>query len=277
MPIASYVYLHKRKDTGIVFYIGKGSGTRDTKCTSRSKEWKRIVKEANGFTVTRIYDNLFDDEALYLETIYLKNPEASWQLINSYRNTIAHKIDKQAMDQYFYYDESSPTCLRWKCWNRSRIKKNSRHAGDVAGYANTCEGYRTVKGMYSSVKINGKAALVHRLIWVIHYGEIPDGMVINHKDNNSLNNKISNLELITQAQNSQRTKSQKKLDCGLSEYVANKIYYYAKAVWNDSNGKRKTKFFPYIKYGKQEAFRLATEARNQALAELNTRGAGYLL
>lgn len=41
----------------------------------------------------------------------------------------------------------------------------------------------------------------HRVIWVWHNGEIPNGLVVNHKDYNKANNAITNLELMTQKEN----------------------------------------------------------------------------
>ena len=41
----------------------------------------------------------------------------------------------------------------------------------------------------------------HRCVWTWFNGEIPDGYVINHIDFNRSNNKIENLEAITQTQN----------------------------------------------------------------------------
>ena len=38
---------------------------------------------------------------------------------------------------------------------------------------------------------------VHRLIWEAFNGPIPKGMQINHKDENKLNNCLSNLEMVT--------------------------------------------------------------------------------
>ena len=43
--------------------------------------------------------------------------------------------------------------------------------------------------------------LLHRLIWTTVYGEIPEGMQINHNDENSLNNSISNLSLMSAKEN----------------------------------------------------------------------------
>lgn len=42
---------------------------------------------------------------------------------------------------------------------------------------------------------------IHRLIWTAVNGEIPDGMEINHLDENKENNSISNLSLVTRKKN----------------------------------------------------------------------------
>ena len=45
-----------------------------------------------------------------------------------------------------------------------------------------------------------RKALAHRLVFILKYGDIPDGLQINHKDGNKHNNKLSNLELMTPSQ-----------------------------------------------------------------------------
>lgn len=69
--------------------------------------------------------------------------------------------------------------------------------GKRAGKA-TRNGYRTIalqkdKEIYTFCE--------HRCVWVWFNGEIEDGLVINHKDFDRANNKIENLELLTQAEN----------------------------------------------------------------------------
>lgn len=46
---------------------------------------------------------------------------------------------------------------------------------------------------------NGKIiyAQAHRLVWQYYYGNIADGMQINHKDGNKINNHPANLEVVT--------------------------------------------------------------------------------
>lgn len=41
----------------------------------------------------------------------------------------------------------------------------------------------------------------HRVVWVWYNGAIPKGLVVNHKDYNTTNNKIENLEIMTQKEN----------------------------------------------------------------------------
>lgn len=46
-----------------------------------------------------------------------------------------------------------------------------------------------------------KGFLMHRLVYQAFVGEIPDGMQINHIDENKLNNHVENLEVVTPRQN----------------------------------------------------------------------------
>lgn len=46
---------------------------------------------------------------------------------------------------------------------------------------------------YQASYVPGRSNLLHREIWRAHFGEIPDGYIIHHADENPLNNDISNL------------------------------------------------------------------------------------
>ena len=42
---------------------------------------------------------------------------------------------------------------------------------------------------------------IHRFIWQAFNGEIPDGLTIDHIDNNPANNRLDNLQLLTNTEN----------------------------------------------------------------------------
>jgi HNH endonuclease len=56
---------------------------------------------------------------------------------------------------------------------------------------------------YERIKIHilGRTYPAHRVAWIITYGDIPDGMYIDHIDGDPKNNSISNLRLVTHSQN----------------------------------------------------------------------------
>ena len=61
-----YVYIHRKMDTGEIFYVGKGKGSRYKDSSSRNKHWKHIVNK-HGFAYEIIKDNWFRDEKKFLE------------------------------------------------------------------------------------------------------------------------------------------------------------------------------------------------------------------
>jgi len=61
-----YVYVHRRKDTNEVFYVGKGCGKRAWKKTTRSDWWKRIEAKY-GRTVEIVLTDMSEDDAFKLE------------------------------------------------------------------------------------------------------------------------------------------------------------------------------------------------------------------
>ena len=76
---------------------------------------------------------------------------------------------------------------------RVSVRAPKSHAGARAGNLNS-DGY-------IRVMVDGKRYFVHRLIWVMCRGPIPDGMHIDHIDHDPTNNRIENLRLATTAEN----------------------------------------------------------------------------
>lgn len=95
-------------------------------------------------------------------------------------------------------------CVRW----------NNRYAGRRAGSI-----HHGAKGaLYRSLRINNKAHLEHRVIWLIFHGCWPKDK-IDHLDGDGLNNRIDNLREATQRENmhNQRLRRTSKTGvCGVS-------------------------------------------------------------
>jgi len=62
-----YVYVHKKKTTGEVFYVGKGKGSRANSKTNRSNYWKSTVKK-HGHIVEYIEVDLQEWAAFEIES-----------------------------------------------------------------------------------------------------------------------------------------------------------------------------------------------------------------
>jgi len=61
------------------------------------------------------------------------------------------------------------------------------------------------KGYYArsnSRKKDDGEVFLHRQIWVDSYGKIPDGLTIDHINNDKTDNRLENLQLLTRADNS---------------------------------------------------------------------------
>lgn len=76
---------------------------------------------------------------------------------------------------------------------------------------------------------------VHRLVWNLHHGKIPDGRIIDHINNNSLDNRIDNLQCITQSENIKRcVKTEKQIE-SFSKYFLQPVKSGVKGLYTDGN------------------------------------------
>lgn len=66
----------------------------------------------------------------------------------------------------------------------------------------------------------------HRCVWTWFNGDIPEGMVINHKDFDRSNNRIENLEIVTQKENMEYTREAGRNNPCRGERSG-------KAIWSD--------------------------------------------
>lgn len=186
--------------------------------------------------------------------------------VDFYKEVIIKTIpNKEILQELFSYDESSPSCLRWI----KTPKHGPTKAGDIAGTLNS-------RG-YWSVSINSKDFLVHRVIWNLLFEDIPDGLVIDHLDGDTTNNKKNNLRIVDIEVNLRNQKKYKNNSSGhtgikigkSSSNGRNEVYSFIAQV-NIEKNKRKTKSFSWLKYGKQEALRLAIEWRNLQILNMES-------
>ena len=66
-----YVYLHRRKSDGSIFYVGKGFGNRVTKSEGRNEHWTRTALK-HGVISEILFDNLTEEEAFQAEIDVIK-------------------------------------------------------------------------------------------------------------------------------------------------------------------------------------------------------------
>lgn len=106
------------------------------------------------------------------------------------------EVTHELLHELFEYKDG---VLYWKK-SRPGIKSNM-----IAGYLDNSG--------YIRIRVNHSRYLIHRLIYLMHYGYLPDR--IDHKDNNPLNNRIENLREATNQQNSLNRKLNKNNTSGV--------------------------------------------------------------
>jgi hypothetical protein len=105
-----YVYGHYIDGEEKPFYIGKGCGKRAFNFTTRSNKWKSIVEDRK--VIVRYFKtDISSVEALTLETNLIAEHKPSAN-INS--TSLTKILDFEYLNSILYYDETSPTFLRWK-------------------------------------------------------------------------------------------------------------------------------------------------------------------
>ena len=104
------------------------------------------------------------------------------------------KIDMNWNQHFIYNPDGTLT----------RLHSNNQHT--TVGWVNS-EGYMQLEHA-------GKNYMLHRVIWEWHYGALPKGYQIDHRDRNPLNNLIENLRPCTQLQNKQNQGIQKNNTLG---------------------------------------------------------------
>ncbi len=254
-----YVYLHKDLD-GNIFYVGKGRKDRCNKKSNRSIAWKN--KAINGYTSEFYCENLTETEALNIEAELIITLDG---LINKNPDS-KNLFTKEDYAEYFKINPDSPSGLdRIKgIWNGQQFLGKIGNTGSVSANG------------YWDVRFKKKLLKVHRIIWILTNGDIPDNQVIDHKDGNPLNNKIENLRVVSKHINCKNRVRNKNNTTGVAGIILvndDGLLRYRVRVKSDDGDLSKS--FSVTKHGEQEAFRLACEWRKEQIRLLNEQGAGY--
>lgn len=82
---------------------------------------------------------------------------------------------------------------------------------------------KTVDGRgYLTVKVDGRQINVHRVLWIMRHGAIPDGKYVDHQDGVKLNNRPGNLRIASPEQNNRNRRMSKNNTSGVKNVSWNK-------------------------------------------------------
>lgn len=127
-------------------------------------------------------------------------------------------ISRHRLMDTLHYDE----CTGVFTWLEHKDKKR----------IGTAAGTKTSHG-YLSVRIAGKQYYLHRLAWMYVHGSFPaKGLCCDHKNRNRTDNRISNLRLVTRAQNRQNIKQASKNSSGMLGVYCQHGKYVARVTYN---------------------------------------------
>lgn len=129
-----------------------------------------------------------------------------------------------------------------------KVKRPRVNVGDIAGTKDTSGHLQTM--------VYGRLYLVHRIIWIMLNGDIPDKMEIDHINGVRDDNRIENLRLVTKSENQRNSKLRKDSSSGIPGVGFHKQAGKWAARIN-INGKRK-------RLGLFDSFEDAAKARHEA-------------
>lgn len=134
--------------------------------------------------------------------------------IPAWRKATEYTIDHWS--EIFTYEPGSGV-LRWKPREENK-SWTKRWGGKVAGSVHKRRG----KVACVQVKVMGRVFKAHRIIWEMHYGDIPEGSAPDHIDVDGTNNRLQNLRMATDSQNKCNTPKYRNNTSGFKGVTRNK-------------------------------------------------------
>lgn len=158
-----YVYVHRRLDTGEVFYVGKGTGRRINCSTGRNPLWTRVSKK-HGLIAEKIAEHLTEKEAfrIEMETISLLSPPCNFTAggegISGYRHT---PETKERLHNAHFQRKQSPEAIE-KRTAKLRGKKRSKEFCEAVhkrkiGQKHTLETRQKMRASHTGLRNNPTA------------------------------------------------------------------------------------------------------------------------
>lgn len=243
-------------------FIGQGRQARYKRTQGRSEEYMNILN--NNGVLEFLSTNLTKEDAISSVEGYISESSINGRicnLINKIRLRGKSCIDViyEEVLNYVYFDESSPTGLRWI--SNAKNLGFSRHASAVKKDAQA--GWPATQKNYGGVQFNGKTFHLHRIIWAIHNKkDVPWNLVVNHIDSDITNNNPTNLEIANYSTNSKKKAKQYNNTTGVCGVAYCKVNgNYIAHIYID--GKRIDKNFSSKKLGDALALQLAKEWREE--------------
>lgn len=139
---------------------------------------------------------------------------------------------------YNYLFDYNNGHIYWK--NKSSIY-STINIGDIAESLQT-----DASGLqHYSVRINRMSKQVHRVIWIMHFGDIPEELEVDHIYHDRLDNKIENLRLVTKPENAKNKSKYKSNTSGHANISIRKDNYKKKfrVSFNSKNENNYSKCF----------------------------------
>ena len=158
----------------------------------RARE-NELIKAIEGYMA--IKDEVVPDETFkqnLLRDIRSRFPSSHSSVSAFPGFSIMNKLTSQEAHRLFFYNKDTGAMTR-------SVAVRGTSVGDVVGCAD--------KKGYKRVFVSGKMYLVHRIAWLLYYGEWPE--IIDHKDGDPSNNRITNLRNCTHSENLRNTKPRK--------------------------------------------------------------------